>query len=147
MAFARSPPTPEPDTHGARVAQSPTDGSAVKESRHDRSRGLTKRYGKTLAVDSLSFDVRPGQVTGFLGPNGSGKSTTMRLVMGLDLPNSGQAIINGRPYRTSRGPFTKSVRSSRQRRSTPGEAPTATSGQWLRPTVSGELVWTRCSTS
>jgi ABC-2 type transport system ATP-binding protein len=63
------------------------------------ARGLTKRYGKTLAVDSLSFDVRPGQVTGFLGPNGSGKSTTMRLIMGLDLPNTGRATINGRPYR------------------------------------------------
>jgi ABC-2 type transport system ATP-binding protein len=63
------------------------------------ARGLTKHYGKTLAVDSLSFDVRPGQVTGFLGPNGSGKSTTMRLIMGLDLPNAGHSTINGRPYR------------------------------------------------
>ncbi len=60
---------------------------------------LTKRYGKTLAVDSLSFEVRPGQVTGFLGPNGSGKSTTMRVIMGLDLPDGGSAMINGRPYR------------------------------------------------
>ena len=47
---------------------------------------LTKRYGKRLAVDQLSFSVRPGVVTGFLGPNGSGKSTTMRMVMGLDAP-------------------------------------------------------------
>ncbi len=61
--------------------------------------GLTKRYGKTLAVDSLSFEVRPSQVTGFLGPNGSGKSTTMRVIMGLDLPDGGSATINGRPYR------------------------------------------------
>jgi ABC-2 type transport system ATP-binding protein len=63
------------------------------------ARQLTKRYGKTLAVDQLSFEVQPGQVTGFLGPNGSGKSTTMRLIMGLDIPTSGQATINGRPYR------------------------------------------------
>ena len=49
--------------------------------------GLTKRYGKTLAVDDLSFTVTPGVVTGFLGPNGSGKSTTMRMIMGLDVPD------------------------------------------------------------
>ncbi len=63
------------------------------------ARGLTKRYGKTLAVDSLSFQVNPGQVTGFLGPNGSGKSTTMRVIMGLDLPDAGETTINGRRYR------------------------------------------------
>ncbi len=51
------------------------------------ARGLTKRYGSTVAVDQLSFDVRAGQVTGFLGPNGSGKSTTMRMVMGIDRPD------------------------------------------------------------
>jgi ABC-2 type transport system ATP-binding protein len=61
-------------------------------------RGLSKRYGATLAVDALSFDVRPGVVTGFLGPNGSGKSTTMRLLLGLDAPDAGQVRINGRPY-------------------------------------------------
>ncbi len=63
-------------------------------------RGLTKRYGATLAVDNLSFDVRPGQVTGFLGPNGAGKSTTMRAILGLDRPTSGQVLIDGRPYRS-----------------------------------------------
>ncbi len=62
------------------------------------ARGLTKRYGPTLAVDGLSFDVRPGQVTGFLGPNGSGKSTTMRMVMGLDRPDGGSVTIEGRRY-------------------------------------------------
>jgi ABC-2 type transport system ATP-binding protein len=62
-------------------------------------RGLSKRYGATVAVDGLSFDVRPGVVTGFLGPNGSGKSTTMRLLLGLDAPDAGQARINGRRYR------------------------------------------------
>jgi ABC-2 type transport system ATP-binding protein len=63
------------------------------------ARGLTKRYGTTTAVDDLSFDVRPGQVTGFLGPNGSGKSTTMRMIMGLDRPDGGRATVNGLPYR------------------------------------------------
>jgi ABC-2 type transport system ATP-binding protein len=57
--------------------------------------GLTKRYRKTLAVDDLSFSVTPGVVTGFLGPNGSGKSTTMRMVMGLDTPTAGSALIHG----------------------------------------------------
>ena len=62
-------------------------------------RGLTKRYGRVLAVDALSFDVRPGVVTGFLGPNGSGKSTTMRLMLGLDAPGRGAVRIAGRRYR------------------------------------------------
>ncbi len=62
-------------------------------------RDLTKRYGPVLAVDALSFDVRPGVVTGFLGPNGSGKSTTMRMMMGLDKPGCGTARIGGRQYR------------------------------------------------
>jgi ABC-2 type transport system ATP-binding protein len=69
------------------------------------ARGLIKRYGSTVAVDGLSFDVRPGAVTGFLGPNGSGKSTTMRLIMGLDAPDAGQARIGGRPYRELRWPL------------------------------------------
>ena len=68
-------------------------------------RDLTKRYGSTLAVDTLSFDVRPGMVTGFLGPNGSGKSTTMRLILGLDTPNAGEARIGGRRYRDLRWPL------------------------------------------
>jgi len=66
---------------------------------------LTKRYGPTLAVDALSFDVRPGAVTGFLGPNGSGKSTTMRLILGLDRPDAGQARIGGRRFRELRWPL------------------------------------------
>jgi ABC-2 type transport system ATP-binding protein len=60
--------------------------------------GITKRYGGTLAVNELSFEVKPGQVTGFLGPNGSGKSTTMRMIMGLDRPDAGQAMVNGVTY-------------------------------------------------
>jgi ABC-2 type transport system ATP-binding protein len=63
-----------------------------------RLRGLTKRYGDVLAVDDLSFDVEPGLVTGFLGPNGAGKSTTMRMVLGLDRPTAGEALVGGRPF-------------------------------------------------
>jgi ABC-2 type transport system ATP-binding protein len=62
-------------------------------------RDLTKRYGRALAVDALSFAVRPGVVTGFLGPNGSGKSTTMRLILDLDRPDAGRVRIGGRRYR------------------------------------------------
>jgi ABC-2 type transport system ATP-binding protein len=61
--------------------------------------GLTKRFGAKTAVDGLSFQVKPGHVTGFLGPNGSGKSTTMRMIVGLDRPTSGQVTINGLPFR------------------------------------------------
>jgi ABC-2 type transport system ATP-binding protein len=61
--------------------------------------GLTKRYGRTVAVDDLSCTVHPGRVTGFLGPNGAGKSTTMRLALGLDHPDTGAIHIHGRPYR------------------------------------------------
>jgi ABC-2 type transport system ATP-binding protein len=68
-------------------------------------RGLTKRYGDLLAVDDLSFDVEPGKVTGFLGPNGAGKSTTMRMVLGLDRPTSGTALVNGRPPGTLAEPL------------------------------------------
>ena len=59
---------------------------------------LTKRYGPVTAVDQLSFDVRPGVVTGFLGPNGSGKSTTMRLILGLDAADHGTVRVAGRGY-------------------------------------------------
>jgi ABC-2 type transport system ATP-binding protein len=68
-------------------------------------RNLTKRYGPTVAVEKLSVEIRPGIVTGFLGPNGSGKSTTMRLILGLDQPDSGQALIRGRRYRSLRWPL------------------------------------------
>jgi ABC-2 type transport system ATP-binding protein len=70
-----------------------------------RASHLTKHYGATAAVDDLSFDVRPGRVTGFLGPNGAGKSTTMRMILGLDAPDAGEAIINGRRYHELRHPL------------------------------------------
>ncbi|WP_433236772.1 ABC transporter ATP-binding protein [Streptosporangium sp. CA-135522] len=66
---------------------------------------LTKRYGPTVAVDGLSFKVKPGLVTGFLGPNGAGKSTTMRVLLGLDAPTSGAALVNGHRYATIRHPM------------------------------------------
>jgi ABC-2 type transport system ATP-binding protein len=62
------------------------------------ARGLTKRYGDTLAVDDLSFSVTPGKITGFLGPNGAGKTTTMRLILGLDRPTAGRVTVNGKPF-------------------------------------------------
>jgi ABC-2 type transport system ATP-binding protein len=67
--------------------------------------GLSKRYGDRLAVDDLSFTVKPGIVTGFLGPNGAGKSTTMRLILGLDRPSAGWATVNGRAYRAFEAPL------------------------------------------
>ena len=69
--------------------------------------GVTKRYGATVAVRDLTFSVKPGVVTGFLGPNGAGKSTTMRLILGLDAPDSGVALVNGRPYREHRAPLAE----------------------------------------
>lgn len=68
-------------------------------------RSLSKRYGKNWAVRDLSFDVQPGRVTGFLGPNGAGKSTTMRSIVGLDRPSSGEALIGGRRYAGLRAPL------------------------------------------
>lgn len=67
--------------------------------------GLTKRFGDTVAVGDLTFDVKPGVVTGFVGPNGAGKSTTMRMVLGLDRPSCGRALICGREYRTFEQPL------------------------------------------
>jgi ABC-2 type transport system ATP-binding protein len=66
---------------------------------------LTKRYGEKIAVDDLTFTVRPGVITGFLGPNGSGKSTTMRLIVGLDAPNEGSVTVGGKSYRDYPAPL------------------------------------------
>ncbi|GAA4200553.1 ABC transporter ATP-binding protein [Microbispora amethystogenes] len=68
-------------------------------------RELTKRFGRTVAVDGLTFHVKPGRVTGFLGPNGAGKSTTMRAILGLDHPASGEALVGGRRYDRIRHPM------------------------------------------
>ncbi|HEV8555746.1 MAG TPA: ATP-binding cassette domain-containing protein [Actinophytocola sp.] len=70
-----------------------------------QAHGVTKRYGAKVAVDELSFAVKPGVVTGFLGPNGAGKSTTIRMIMGLDAPTSGDVTVNGRRYRDHVAPM------------------------------------------
>ncbi|MGW1228306.1 ATP-binding cassette domain-containing protein [Streptomyces sp. NPDC001478] len=70
-------------------------------------RDVHKRFGGTRALDGMTFDVRPGRITGFVGPNGAGKSTTMRVVLGLDAPDRGTALIGGRPYRSLRTPLTR----------------------------------------
>jgi ABC-2 type transport system ATP-binding protein len=67
--------------------------------------GLRKRFGTTLALDGMTFTVRPGVVTGFVGPNGAGKSTTMRVILGLDAVEEGTALIEGRPYQSLRNPL------------------------------------------
>src|SRR3954454_15154457 len=68
--------------------------------------GLRKRFGRTTALDGMSFTVEPGQVTGFVGPNGAGKSTTMRVILGLDAADEGRALVGGRPSRSLRCPLT-----------------------------------------
>jgi ABC-2 type transport system ATP-binding protein len=70
-------------------------------------RGVRKHYRSTVAVDGLTFTVRPGEVTGFVGPNGAGKSTTMRIILGLDAADEGDALIGGRAYRSLRTPLTQ----------------------------------------
>jgi ABC-2 type transport system ATP-binding protein len=102
-AHRSSPPPPAPPAP-ASPAPAPADGDRTRTpsvggtANTIRARELTKRFGDKVAVDGLSFDVVPGQVTGFLGPNGAGKSTTMRMIMGLDRPDAGSVTVNGRPY-------------------------------------------------
>jgi ABC-2 type transport system ATP-binding protein len=67
--------------------------------------GVRKRFGPTVALDGMTFTVQPGQVTGFVGPNGAGKSTTMRVILGLDAPDEGSALVGGRPYQSLRHPM------------------------------------------
>jgi ABC-type sugar transport system ATPase subunit len=67
--------------------------------------GVRKRFGPVLALDGMSFTVRPGHVTGLAGPNGAGKSTTMRVILGLDAPDEGSALVGGHPYRSLRYPL------------------------------------------
>ncbi len=67
---------------------------------------LTKHYGSKVAISNVTFEAKPGRVTGLLGPNGAGKSTTMRLLLGLDTPTSGIALVSGRKYRSLRRPLT-----------------------------------------
>ena len=91
---------------------------------------LTKRYGKTIAVDDVSFVVQPGRVTGFLGPNGAGKSTTMRMILGLDTPSSGSVRVNGRPYHDLTEPL-RSVGALLDAKAIVGDRSAANHLKWL----------------
>ena len=108
-------------------------------------RGLTKHYRSTLAVDALSFDVRPGAVTGFLGPNGAGKSTTMRMILGLDAPDAGQARIGGRRYRELRRPLREVGALLEAKAFHPGRSAAAHLPRSPPPTTSRARAWRRCS--
>ena len=90
------------------------------------ARGLVKRYGPTIAVDHLSFDVRPGTVTGFLGPNGAGKSTTMRMMLGLDSRTPAGADQRAGLPRPAQARCARSARCSRPGRSTRDAPPALT---------------------
>ena len=107
-------------------------------------RGLTKRYGSTVAVDRLSFDVPPGAVTGFLGLNGSGKSTTMRMILGLDSPDAGHARIGGQAYRQLRWPLREAGDCSSPGPSTRAGLPALTWPRWRPATRSASPGWMRC---
>ena len=109
--------------------------------------GITKRYGDTLAVDDLSFEVRPGQITGFLGPNGSGKSTTMRMIMGLDNPDAGQAKVNGVSFGALGWPLREVGALLEAKAIHPGRSAAITSGCSLRPTTSHAHESTKSSRS
>ena len=102
---ATAPVPPAPALAPApRPTSAPVAGPAPRAPRHPAAAaaievsGLTKRFGRVTAVDDLTFTVRPGQVTGFLGPNGAGKTTTMRVLLGLDSPTAGTALVGGRHY-------------------------------------------------
>jgi ABC-type multidrug transport system ATPase subunit len=97
---------------------------------------LTKYYGEQRAVDDLSFTVQPGVVTGFLGPNGSGKSTTMRLILELDAPSSGDVTVNGKRSRDHPAPLHEVGRCSRRAPFTPVAPRTTTCSRWRRRTGS-----------
>lgn len=95
--------------------------------------GLRKRFGSTVALDGMSFTVRPGQVTGFVGPNGAGKSTTMRVILGLDAADAGSALIGGQPYRRLRCPLRTSGRCWTPRRCSRAGPPATTCCGWPTP--------------
>jgi ABC-2 type transport system ATP-binding protein len=107
-------------------------------------RGLTKRYGEVTAVSGLSFDVRPGRVTGFLGPNGAGKTTTMRLILGLGYPDAGTATIDGKPYASLAYPM-REVGALLDAKAVHGGRSAYTCSAWPRPTTCPGGGSVRCS--
>jgi ABC-2 type transport system ATP-binding protein len=103
------------------------------------ARSLTKKFGDKAAVENLSFTVPPGVVTGFLGPNGAGKSTTMRMILGLDRPTSGSALVNGHPYDHARRRLNE-IGALLDARNVHGAArPMPTCWRWRRATTSREI--------
>jgi ABC-type glutathione transport system ATPase component len=96
------PPAAVLDDHtsafGPLARRSPSPSPREKSPSGIEVERLTKQFGSVRALDDLNFVVRPGHVTGFLGPNGAGKSTTMRMILGLDAPTAGHALVGGRPY-------------------------------------------------
>ena len=108
---------------------------------------ISKQYGQQVAVDDLSFSVKPGVVTGFLGPNGAGKSTTMRMIIGLDRPDSGQITIDGRHYAEHRARCMWSAHCSTPRRSTRPGRPATTCSRSAPPPASPRAGSTKCWTS
>ncbi|NUP51223.1 MAG: ATP-binding cassette domain-containing protein [Catenulispora sp.] len=100
------PPGVQPPQTPARAIACPAPTTGLPARRQARrvieAQELTKHYGRTTAVDRLTFTVRPGHVTGFLGPNGSGKSTTLRLILGLHAPDGGRVTVGGQVFRTHR---------------------------------------------
>src|SRR5260370_1225566 len=97
-------PISRPDPSPRRAPPTATSPSRSHKAMIE-ARNLVKRYGSTMAVDDLSFSVRPGMVTGFLGPNGAGKTTTMRMILGLDAPTRGSVTVGGRSYRDLPAPM------------------------------------------
>jgi len=102
---------------------------------------LTKRYGDTTAVHSLSFTIAPGTVTGFPGPNGAGNSTTMRMIMGLDRPTSGTVTVNGKPYRQHRSPLREVGGLLEASACTPAAAPAHTCARACSGSASSCAPW------
>jgi ABC-2 type transport system ATP-binding protein len=94
---------------------------------------LRKRFGPTLALDGMTFTISPGQVTGFIGPNGAGKSTTMRVILGLDAPDAGHALISGRLYRRLRRPLTQVGHCSTAQHCSRAGPPATTCCGWPTP--------------
>jgi len=108
-------------------------------------RGLRKSFGPTLVLDGMTFTVAPGQVTGFVGPNGAGKTSTMRVILGLDAPDEGTALVGGRRYTALRRPLTHlGSLLDAARCSPPAPAATTCSG-WPTPRAWTHAASTACS--
>ncbi len=109
-------------------------------------RGLRKSFGPALALDGMTFTVAPGQVTGFIGPNGAGKTTTMRVILGLDAPDAGTALVGGQRYASLRRPLTPpGVAAGRRPRCSRAVPAATTCCGWRTPRAWTPPGPTRCS--